>query len=392
MDLGAKAASGHASDNAGKAKGLDAAISAALDGSEEPRQEIVQSDAAELETQTAEANAPEAESTGDDRTSDEAKAEPKSKPPTAKNGSRKESENPYEVARSWTEDDAKVLAELPPEVQSLVNKLAKNLHGGFTRKSQDLSDKARYADMVRSLFNDSDRQQLARSGTDEVGALRYLLGVQRFATQKPVEYVKWAMQNLGVTPDHLGLGSRSKEQTVEAPKQDGDNLEELLADPAVKQLKAELAELRSWKDQFEQKERDYARSQYASEVSAINDGIQEFRTALDDSGQLKFPHFDQVMRHMGALMESDPDLLRMRDGPDKLEKAYDMAVWARPDLRRTFVDQERQRTIQEQEKRVAAEKAKKATAVKPAAGIVTSKPKASSLDDAIASSLAKFGL
>jgi hypothetical protein len=94
---------------------------------------------------------------------------------------------------------------------------------------------------------------------------------------------------------------------------------------------------------------------------------------------------------MGALMATVPELMRMRDGPEKLEKAYDMAVWANPELRRTFMDYERQRTIDDQQKRAAAERARKAAAVKPAVGVATAKQKPSSLDDAISTSLSKFG-
>jgi hypothetical protein len=98
------------------------------------------------------------------------------------------------------------------------------------------------------------------------------------------------------------------------------------------------------------------------------------------------------MAHMGALMDADPELSKMPDGPDKLKAAYDMAVYARKDLRQSFIEAEAQKKIQEAQKKRDAERAKKVTSVKPAAGVVSTKPKTNSLDDALSQAMSKAGL
>jgi hypothetical protein len=267
------------------------------------------------------------------------------------------------------------------------------LEGGFTRKSQELSDKAKFADSIRGLFDDQTRHQLQISGTDEVGYIRYLDSLQKFATQKPVEYVKWAMQNLRVTPEQLGISQAPPQTPPKDPAQaQDDEIARLLQDPKVAQLEAELQSLKGIITKEQQAKAQALQAQHVNSINALNTTIRSFREALDDHGQLQYPHFDTVMAHMGALMDTDPDLNKMPDGPDKLKAAYDMAVWARPDLRQSLIKSEAQKEIQEAQKKREAERAKKVTSVKPAAGVVSTKPKTNSLDDALSEAMSKYGL
>jgi hypothetical protein len=390
MGITADAASGP-TDNAGKAKtGIDDAISAAFGASDtEESSAPVKTEApkgkVKAEAKQAEPEAEPDENAGDETSSEDAEASEASD----------ESEEPQVLSapKHWPEDDKKAFAKMTREGQEIALRLAKNLEGGFTRKSQELSDKAKFAESIRGLFDDTTRQQLQVSGTDEVGYIRYLDSLQKFATQKPVEYVKWAMQNLRVTPEQLGISQAPPQTSPKDPAaaQD-DEIARLLQDPKVAQLEAQLQKLQGVIDQEQQSRVQAANAQRANAINTLNTHIRGFREALDDSGQLQYPHFDTVKAHMGALMDTDPDLAKMPDGPDKLKAAYDMAVWARPDLRQTFIDSEAQKRVQETQKKKDAERAKKATSVKPAAGVVSTKPKTNSLDDALSQAMSKAGL
>lgn len=390
MGITADAASGP-TDNAGKAKtGIDDAISAAFGASDtEESSAPVKSEApkgkVKAEAKQAEPEAEPDENAGDETSSEDAEASEASD----------ESEEPQVLSapKHWPEDDKKAFAKMTREGQEIALRLAKNLEGGFTRKSQELSDKAKFAESIRGLFDDTTRQQLQVSGTDEVGYIRYLDSLQKFATQKPVEYVKWAMQNLRVTPEQLGISQAPPQTPPKDPAaaQD-DEIARLLADPKVAQLEAQVQNLLGIVTKEQQAKEQAANAQRVNAINTLNTHIRGFREALDDSGQLQYPHFDTVKAHMGALMDTDPDLAKMPDGPDKLKAAYDMAVWARPDLRQTFIDSEAQKRVQETQKKKDAERAKKATSVKPAAGVVSTKPKTNSLDDALSQAMSKAGL
>jgi len=389
MGMNAEAASGP-SDNAGKAKiGLDDAITAAVGASET---EDVSPEISETpkEAPKAKAKPAKAEDSSDETAGDDASSEDASESEAIEES---EEITSLSAPKHWPEDDKIAFAKMTREGQEIALKLAKNLEGGFTRKSQELSDKAKFADSVRGLFDEQTRNQLHASGTDEVGYVRYLDSLQKFATQKPVEYVKWAMQNLGVKPEQLGISQAPPQTPPTDPNaaQD-DEIARLLQDPKVAQLEAALQTLQGKVDQEEQRRQQAIQAERVNAINSLNTHIRGFREALDDNGQLQYPHFDTVKAHMGALMDTDPDLSKMQDGPDKLKAAYDMAVWARPDLRQSLIKSEAQKEIQEARKKHDAERAKKVTSVKPAAGVASSKPKTNSLDDALSQAMSKHGL
>lgn len=394
MGITAEAASGQVSDNAGKAKtGIDDAISAAFDASEtadlsslleteSPKGKVK----AEPKETKAKTQAAPDENAGDDAHSEDA-AE------TETNVEDSEESTTLSAPKHWPEGDKQAFAKMTREGQEIALKLAKNLEGGFTRKSQELSDKARFADSVRGLFDDQTKNQLQMSGTDEVGYVRYLHSLQQFATRDGPGYIKWAMQNLGVKPEQLGISQATSptSQKTETQLQD-EQIAQLLADPKVADLEARLQKLQGVIDQEQQSKVQAQNAERINATRTLQTTISTFRQSLDEHGQLKYPHFDNVGAEMGALMAHNPDLAKMPDGLEKMEKAYDMAVFARPDLRESLIEAEAQKRLQGLQKKREAERAKKITSVKPAAGVVSTKPKTNSLDDALSQAMSKAGL
>jgi hypothetical protein len=229
--------------------------------------------------------------------------------------------------------------------------------------------------------------QIRGSGMNEAQYFAYLNDRQQHAARDPVGYVKWAMSNLGVTPAHLDL------PTSPAAQQPTPNheLEALLADPKVKQLESELAQVKGYlteQQQAQLRAQQYHRMQAEQQLQGI---ASQFRTSINDAGQPQYPHFDQVRTHMGALMDADPDLRQMPDGPEKMAKAYDMAMWARPDLRASLQEQEVSKRVAAAEKTREAARAKAITAVKPSPGVVAQSAKPKSLDDLIRDQMSQRG-
>lgn len=383
VDSGQSQASPAPSGNAGRSDSLTDAITAAVKATRE-----------KSETPTPEKEEASVETAGDKRVSENAgEGEPTAKQTEpVKEGTEpdKKGEGPktFEAPQHWPEADRKAFAALQPEAQSIIRRLARDLEGGFTRKSQELTDKARYAETVRGLIDEGTRQQLAVSGANEVQYFAHLHKLQSFAANDPPGFAKWFMQSNGLTPEHLGLPTASKPDTQAA----NPELDALLSDPKVKQLETELAQMKGYITERQQAE---VRAQHMHRIQAERHlmGIaQDFRATLDDAGQARFPHFDMVRTEMGALMETNPELARMQDGPDKMAKAYDMAVWARPDLRSSFLEQEATRRVAAAEKAREAARAKQITAVKPSAGVVAQSAKPKSLDDIIRDQMGQRGM
>lgn len=388
--------SGLETDNASKAPTLDDAISAALGASSEPSESTVTKSVKE-DNVKEKATAPSSEKAGDDRDGEDAPPDRPNKQAAPIDEKAPETGPKLsEAPKHWADADKQAFAALPDEAKSVLLKLSKNLEGGFTRKSQELSDKGKFADTVRNLFDGGLKAQLAQAGLDEVGGVRYLLDLQRKATEDPVGYAKWFIAQSGIRPEHLFPQAKpqagQQKQVDPAADLSEQDIDALIADPAVKQLEAKLAAIEAKEAERERQRQNFERQQYASSVQSIQTQLVQFREAQDDNGHLQYPHFDTVQRHMGALMDTDPDLVSMPDGPEKLAKAYDMAVWARPDLRQGFLEAQTADMALQQQKRAEADKARRATAVKPAAGSVTKKSGKISIEDAVAAGMSKAGL
>jgi hypothetical protein len=330
---------------------------------------------------------------GDERVSEPTETEePKAKQAEApKEGTepdKAKAPEAFEPPQHWPEADRKTFASLAPEAQAIIKRLARDLEAGSTRKSMELSDKVRYAEGISGAIDEATRMQIRNSGMSDAQYVAYLNDRQRHASQDPVGYVRWAMQNLGVMPEHLGLPTSPAAQQQPSPNHE---LEALLADPKVKQLESELAQVKGYlteQQQAQLRAQQYHRMQAEQQLHGM---ASQFRTSINDAGQPQYPHFDQVRTHMGALMDADPDLRQMPDGPEKMAKAYDMAMWARPDLRASLQEQEVSKRVAAAEKAREAARAKAITAVKPSPGVVAQSAKPKSLDDLIRDQMSQKG-
>lgn len=403
MDLTTQTASGQDDkpDNAGPAlPSLDDAITAALGG--EAEKPAAEPQTAAEPKSPDQAKAKPDTSTGDTHGQEDAKPQPR--PADDKDQTKAdapEASKPLDAPQHWPAERKQAFQGLPDDAKRAMLAMARDLEGGFTRKSQEVGDKVKYADAVRGLFSPEMRQQLAHVGTDEVGFIQYLTRLQQMSARDPVGYIRYAMDSLRVSPEHLFPQSPKTQQpaTQQAKSADEAELDDLLKDPAVKAMEAKLAHLEGWKNEQESREADAARrrdeaarNQYAQHVQSIQNAVSQFRQSLDDNGQLKFPHFDVVSRQMGALMDTDPEIAAMPDGPAKLEAAYDRAVWAIPSLRAQRLDAERATAAADAQKRADAARAKAVTAVKPSSGVPATRSRVSTLDDAITQAFSQAGL
>jgi len=378
MDL--KPESGPAEGNAGtedKAPSLDDAINKAMAGAE-------QEPVADARTETE---------PKDDEAQEQAKpdpAKPAESDPKQEAADKTAIPELKEAPKHWPEDRRKAFDGLAPEAKAIVNGFVRDLTAGFTRKSQELSDKARYHDAVRSLFDEADQRDMQQNGVNEVQAIKYLVDLNRAARQNPVGYIKWAMQNFGVTPESV-LGTQAKPQG-DAQQVKEPTLDDMFADPRVDKLSAELEAIKAKEAERQKAAEDYRRRQDQQQEQFYRRVIREFREATDDHGNLKYPHYDTVARSMGSLWDTHPALTRMADSPEKLALAYEMAVRADPELSKSILDQQVQSRLEAERKRDEAERAKRAGGVKRPLGAPVTRAKPASLDDAINAAMAQAGV
>ena len=364
--------------------GLDAAIDKALGGAQDQP-----------------ASAPETVKSADDTTQPSERAaapDDKAKDPTAPAAPDEGKAAATGAPKHWPDERKAVFESLPtPEAKQAMLKLARDLEAGFTRKSQELSDQHKFAQSVSGLFSDTERQELRSIGSNETAAIDYLLRVNRFASSRPADYIKWAMQQLKVQPEQVFGSQQPAPKQEPPPDAQTGALDDLLADPRLKQLEQEFKPVKElvqtlqqrWEAQ-EQRAVQAEQIRRQNHVSGLVSGINQFRSELDESGQLKFPHFDRLKGDMGALMHTR--LAHMPEGSEKLALAYEMALRADPELSQEWVKHEAAKAVEADRKQRDAAKARAATGIKPAIGVAQHVMKSGNLDSAIDQAMSRLGM
>lgn len=240
-----------------------------------------------------------------------------------------------EAPGHWPKDLREQFGELAPEAQAILVERDKAFEAQATRKSQELSDQARFAEDIRGLFSDRHREAMALAGLDEIAAFRRILAVNDMLERNPEEFIQHIAQQHNVD---LGLLVGSDVSG------EGDEV----VDPMVKQLRSEIAEL---KEALSQTQGTLANQG----IQGIQNMVTEFASGKDSEGNLLRPHFEAVSKTMGGLMEGVPELKQMPDGHEKMQKAYEMAVKLDGSL-----ETPKAPTNGDAEKKAAADKARKA--------------------------------
>lgn len=288
---------------------IAAALNAAFDKIEagekpapEERIEIDQEDA-ELK--------PEASVSADDAPSDEAPAiEAKDAP--AGHNQPAEPEEPAEpedpAPSSWKRDIAAKWQELPAEVKKEINRRESDYHKGIEQYKQ-YAGIGRDIEQVLAPHMDTI-EKLGVHPLEAVGAL--LNADKQLRTGTPEQKA----QLLGQLAQEYGIDLKQ----VQPPPP---------IDPAVMQLRKQNQQLQ----RFQQSVIEQQNAHLSSE-------IERFRT---DPANV---HFESVRDDMIVLLQANK--------ANSLQDAYDKAVWMRPDIRKSLVEQ--QRTEAEQKARAARAK------------------------------------
>lgn len=235
--------------------------------------------------------------------------------------------DPADVApSSWKPDVAAKWADLPAEVKAEINRRETEYHKGIEQYKPYAQLGQEYE---RVLTPNMD--MIKQSGVQPAQALEYLFNAHRTLTYGTPDQKREAIARIA-RDCQIDL----KDITPAAP-----------IDPQVQQLMQERQQLQQ-----------FQRETLQQQNQAVLNQIQEFAQAPGHE------HFEAVKQDMSVMLQSGM--------AQDLQDAYDKAVWARADLRKSLVEQ--QRTEAEKQ---AAEQARKARA-KSAAGSVKGSPPSSS--------------
>lgn len=207
---------------------------------------------------------------------------------------------------------------LPPEMQQFVARTMANVEAA----------QARYAgyEQVEQVIGPR-REAWAVNGMSEGQAINQLFAISDFATRSPADFVQWFAQQQGIDLTALAEGSED----------DAD------IDPAVLQLRQELATVKGELNTFTQGQQTQAHQATVNEIAAF---AAELGT---DNAPLR-PHFAEigtgVIPFIQAVRASNPTW----NNRQVLTEAYDRACWGTPSVRaKVLASQEAARLTQARE-------------------------------------------
>jgi hypothetical protein len=275
----------------------------------------------------------------------DAKAE--TEPESDDEGADTEQQPEIEAPQDWDKATKDAFASLPTaEAKQALLGAYKNMQAGFTRKSQEHADKVRLAEAVRNQIDDQTKARIAAEGKDEAGYISQLVGLERYARSNPVEYIKTAMQTLGVSAEHIGI----------APQQQAVQ-EDDYSDPDIATLRQQLSGLEgSLSQQVQSQLQQFQQQQELKQWQAT---VDQFATAKDAEGNTLRPHFDKV-RGMMASLYTAPDYQSIAEPSERLQAAYEAAVYAHPELRETAIQEQTRKAAESARQKEAVERAKRA--------------------------------
>lgn len=325
--------SGPEKDNADAPMTLDQAIATSWgnpDADEAPETDEPEAEAGE----TADVEATGDDDTPDDREAGEDAGESDADDEEAAGGDLSAPEH-------WPAERREAFAKLPKEARELLLSQSRDLEKGFTRKSQELSEEARFAESVRKEFEPL-RDQLKMAGMDEVAGIRQLVAAHQLLERDPQRGIEYLAQQYGVAAPSQAQGQQPQQQPGQ---QNGQKPK--YVDPDIAALQSEIGQIR---DQFGQ----MTNAQQQARMQEVQKQITEFQSAKDEAGNPAHPHFETVQNEMARLIQAGV--------ASDLRDAYDKAVWANPDLRAQQIEAERKAVAEAEAKRrqEAVAKAKKA--------------------------------
>jgi hypothetical protein len=216
---------------------------------------------------------------------------------------------------------------LPSDQQAWITDRVKQQEADYTKKTMEIAEQRKAYDKLEQVIAPR-RQQLAMDGMDEGTAIGQLFALSDFASENPVGFVQYLMQQRGIPLSALTQSGQGQSQ----------------ADP---QLTAMQREIHGLKDYFTRQ----TQAQQAQQVQGVQTDIQTFASEHEFYSELE----QDMIPLVAGFRQSHPGL----SNKDYLAKAYKAALAVNDEVAaKVSADQNAKRLA---ETKKAADKAKKAT-------------------------------
>lgn len=190
------------------------------------------------------------------------------------------------IPKEWTAEEKEefeaVLAnpELKKSAGLMITRYD-NLKKGFYKKADELATTKKEVSEWNEIF-DPYKGRLQEKGYTPVSYVNRLINVDRRLSAEPDKVIKELMEAYKVTPEKLGLGNGA---------------DDYYENDEISQLKQEVQSL---KNKYEDNTKRAERQSEEANIRAIRD----FKFAIDEAGETKYPLFEEVKEEMSILLNS----------------------------------------------------------------------------------------
>lgn len=255
-----------------------------------------------------------------------------------------------EAPNSWSAEMKAKFGALPPEAQEYIAQREREAHTAITQKGEQI----KAFEPIRQTL-DQHREVFLKNGVSEAEGVQRLFAADRFLQDKPVEAIQWLANHYGVDLRQFSTGNQQHDQSQQPSSE-------------VIQLRRELAEIRNSLTARE-------RNEHQAQTATVAQTIEKFAS--------ENPYFndveDELMGMIPVIKSKEPGL----NYGEVLQKAYDRAVYANPDVRQRL-QADQQKAAEDKRKADEAEavrKAKQAGGINQKSAQGSSPAKSGSMED-----------
>lgn len=265
----------------------------------------------------------------------------KSPDPAAKPEDASASAPPILMPSGWGKENAEVWKALPRNLQEVVEKREKDRDRALHQERNKLQVQLKNFDALGQVIQPRAREMAMGGGP--AAYIGRLLALNDAANENPLGFAHWFLKQNGIDPASLAAGSQ---QT--AP-----------VDPNVKALQDQIARQNRVITELGNRFQGTAQARETEAQTAMLQTIDRWAGETEQDGTLKRPYFERLEPQILALLPIVQQEMPTASPTERLEAAYDRAVYAHPETR-SAVQQ------MAEAKRVAEDNAKRAKAVEAA--------------------------
>lgn len=234
----------------------------------------------------------------------------------------------------WPESEKEAFNKLPEEVKAGLLGVRKSLEKNYQDKHREFSDGTKELADYRALVSPFDAQ-LKAANISPLQGMAQLVSAQQMLQSNPGAALTQLIRQYGNNPQviqslrqFIGQDQSGQGQAADQGRQ-GETDE--YVDPQVQLLRDQIAEQSQQIGQVNQFLTNQAQQTQQTQTNSVQAEILAFQNATDDAGASLYPHFEKVKPMMGALIQTGQ--------ASDMKAAYDMAIYASPDIRSDLIAQ-----------------------------------------------------